>query len=296
MVRGARGAHEGRAPWGIGDRMTLVRRLADHALEDHPTRAATVLERLGEDVVVDVLETTRDEVARELLPCLSPQLTSAALERLDLDRVVEIVASLDIETLARMLRRLENARQRAILDRLPPRLSRAVSRLLSFPSHCAGAMMDPEVLALPMDLSAREALARVREAPEDARYNLYVLQHDKLVGALNLRELLIAPDETPLAELMVRDPFRVLATDDRPSVLAHPGWRSVHALPVVDESGAYLGAIRYHTLRGLEAELRAGQGDDTEASAAIGQLIAAGARGLIDALGGVAPARERDRG
>jgi magnesium transporter len=276
--------------------MTLLRRLADHALEDHPTRAATVLERLGEDEVVAVLETTTDERAREILPCLTPRLASAVLERLDLDVAVRILGALDVETLARMLRRLEGTRQGAILERLPPRHARSLARLLRFPANTAGALMDPEVLALPMELTAREALARVREAPEDARYNLYVLQRDRLVGALNLRELLIAPEEAGLADLMVRDPYRVLASDDRPTVLAHPGWRSVHALPVVDESGAYLGAIRYHTLRDLESELRAGQGGDTETSAAIGELIAAGARGLIDALGGVAPARARDRG
>jgi hypothetical protein len=34
----------------------------------------------------------------------------------------------------------------------------------------------------------------------------------------------------------------------------HPRWRELHTLPVVDDSGRYLGAIRYRTLRRLEVE------------------------------------------
>jgi magnesium transporter len=145
--------------------------------------------------------------------------------------------------------------------------------------------MDPEVLALPLDLTAGEALARVREQPEQARYNLYVVDGEqRLVGALNLRELLVADPSDRLADLMASEPLRLVATADRALVVSHPGWRRVHALPVVDEDDRYLGALRYHTLRELEEELLRGRHEDRSTADALGDLFAAGAAGLLEAL------------
>ena len=42
-------------------------------------------------------------------------------------------------------------------------------------------------------------------------------------------------------------------TDTHAVVLRHAAWRSLHALPVVDASGALVGLVRYETLRRLEA-------------------------------------------
>ena len=155
--------------------------------------------------------------------------------------------------------------------------------------------MDPDVLAFPVGLSAEAALQRIRGAPELARYNLYVVDTDqRLVGALTLRELLLADGSASLGELMVRDPLRVVASADRASVVSHPGWKKVHALPVVDEDGAFLGAIRYRVLRQLEEQLLARSHEDADAGLALGQLIAAGARGILDSVSGPSEARRDD--
>jgi Mg/Co/Ni transporter MgtE len=132
----------------------------------------------------------------------------------------------------------------------------------------------------------------VRKTAELARYNLYVVdQGGRLVGALNLRELLLARSRTLLSDLMVRDPHRVQGKADRATVLTHPGWKEVHALPVVDADETYLGAIRYRTLRELEEELLAPRDRDMDTGAAFGQVIAAVAEGVLDALGGASGPR-----
>jgi hypothetical protein len=85
---------------------------------------------------------------------------------------------------------------------------------------------------------------------------------------------------------MVPKPLHLTALASRADVLAHPGWKEVHALPVVDEQGAYLGALRYRTLRRLEEELLHRPGEDGDATAALGQLFATAATGLLEALTG----------
>jgi magnesium transporter len=275
--------------------MSLVRQLADHVLERHTDRAASVLERLDDAETIALLERTGPGNAATLVARLSPRRATAVLEGLSSARLVAVIERLAVDTAARLVRRLDAANVARILDRVSPAHARSLRAVLRFPEGTVGALMDPNVLALPQELSAREALARVREAAAYARYNVYVVAAgQRLVGVLNLRELLLAPEDRSLSELMTRDPHRLRATADRTTLLGHPGWRSVHTLPVVDEDGAYLGVVRYRTLRRLEEELSESRRDDGDTSAAFGELIAAGARGLLDAFaGGARPGGSR---
>jgi len=270
--------------------MTLVRRLAENLIDEHPQQAAAVLEAMGVDEAARLLKRSRPASGATLIRRLSPQFAAAALTKLELRQCARIIDALDHDVAARLLRRLSADVQAGILESISPKHAHGFRALLSFPENTAGALMDPDVLALPEDLSAREALKRIREAPEHTRYNVYVVDREQqLVGVLNLRELLLAKPRALLSALMVRSPQRLLATADRASILANPGWKDVHALPVVDEAGGYLGAVRYRTLREVEAELLSTRFSDEDASHALGQLFAAGAGALLDAFSSRAP-------
>lgn len=275
--------------------MSLQDRLAKELLRAHSERAASALERLDTEDAALVLAGASGRELAAVLKRLSPHLAADLLERLGVEQVAEAFEALQLDVASRLARRLGEQRLAAVVERLPARRARAVQSLLSFPENTAGALMDPEVLALPEDLSAKEAVARVRKTPEHARYNLYVLDHAQaLVGVVNLRELFLARPEAHLSDFMVRGPQRLDARADRSAVLSHPGWKEVHSLPVVDEKGCYLGAVRYRTLRQLEDVLIRGKAEDGSAPEALGQLFAAGAAGLLDAL--TMPANPRRKG
>jgi hypothetical protein len=44
------------------------------------------------------------------------------------------------------------------------------------------------------------------------------------------------------------------------TIVAHPKWRDVHALPVTSDDGRLVGVLRYATLRRLEGEVAAHRG------------------------------------
>jgi magnesium transporter len=232
--------------------------------------------------------------AAQVVRRLSLERSAAALQSLPDDRVAGILELVPIGAASRIARRLDPERLAAILDEASARLARGIRAMVGFPENSAGALMDPNVMSLPEDLTAREAFERVRERPADARYNIYVVdQAQKLTGVLNLRELFLAKPRTRLCDLMVRGPLALEASADRSVVIGHPGWREVHSLPVVDAEGCYLGAVRYRTLRQLEDQLLRRTEQDASAQEALGQLFAAGAGGLLDALTAAGDARER---
>jgi CBS-domain-containing membrane protein len=134
-------------------------------------------------------------------------------------------------------------------------ISALLGSLLRYPEDSAGALMDPRALALPEDITATEAMARVRRAPRHALYYIYVLNREhKLVGVISLRELMLAAPKERLSAAMRREVATLPVSARRMAIIEHPGWREVHALPVVDDGGVFLGVLRYETLRRLERE------------------------------------------
>jgi magnesium transporter len=265
--------------------MTLQSRLARELLRLDPVRAAAALEELDLAEAARLLGAIGAEEAAPLLAAIAPHAAAAVLERLPAPGAAAMLERLEQDTAARLVRRLAEVHREAILAHLPPAPARALTTLLHFPEHTAGALMDPGVLALPRDITVDEARRRVRDASNHARYNVYVVDRNHvLVGVVNLRELLVAAPHATLADVMTPDPQRLVAHADRAAVVAHPGWKHVHSIPVVDERGCYLGAVRYRTLRQLEEELLGAAEADADASRALGELFAAGAAGLLDAL------------
>lgn len=269
---------------------TLARRF----VESHPTDAAHVLERHGGAAsaavlkdypvaeIAGVVEAMNDDVAAECLAGLEPS------------RGAQVLVELDLDEAAALLRRMDEADQHRLLDALPRDESEQMRRILSFPPGTAGSLMDPKVLALSEALTAGEALDKVRAAPQLALYYLYLVDaRSCLSGVINLRELMLAEPETPLADIMITDVYRLEATADKLGIVAHPGWTELHALPVVDSNGRFVGAIRYETLRRLEGQTSI-EDPSTALAVSLGELYWLGLSGILQGMGHAVATADRD--
>jgi Mg/Co/Ni transporter MgtE len=182
----------------------------------------------------------------------------------------------------------EHARAR-FAAALPPSKAESVSRLLAFEPDQAGSRMDPRAPAVSEHATVGQAIEAVRREPGGALYYVYVVSENyALRGVLNMRELLSADPDSRVQAVMTENPERIRAETPIESVLRHPAWLKVHALPVVDERGSFLGAIRYSAFRKIEAEAgRAPSGPDAaRATSALADLFLLGAAAVARTAGG----------
>lgn len=274
--------------------MNLETRLATDLVAAHPLEAARVFERLRARDVAALLERLEIEPGARALRQMALHSAAAVVAELSQGWASEILERLPTEFAALLLRSVDAAARERLLATLSSRRARELRSLLAFPEKTAGSLMDPEILALPQDLTAKAALVRVREAASHARYNVYVVDRDQvLVGVINLHELLMARPGDLLSSLMQSAVHRLAARASRHDIVSNPGWRTVHALPVVDERGRYLGAVRYRTLRQLEEELRGALSEETTTARALGGLFRAGASAMLEAMVASAPPDRR---
>ena len=128
-----------------------------------------------------------------------------------------------------------------------------IASLLIYAEDTAGALMDPQVITAFEQEPVHQVLARLQRNPAHALYYLYVVADDqRLVGVVNMRELMGARPDALLASVCTRHVASIAASATWQTVVEHSAWGSVHALPVVDTAGRFVGVLRYETVRALE--------------------------------------------
>ncbi len=180
-----------------------------------------VWEQLASDVEQSVIGLLPDDMARHLLTELEPALAAGLLTRQDPEPRQRYLALLNIQ----------------IADEL--------RKLMAYPADSAGGMMDPRVLALRADLSAQDALTRLRTLRRRDMREIYLVDDGgQLQGRIEIQDIAMAPPELSLRRLQRKIAAVVTDVAPREEVVELLGRSDVTDLPVVDYSGRLVGVIR----------------------------------------------------
>jgi magnesium transporter len=276
--------------------LSLEHELAVAFLESHPTEAAVALERMRGERRAATLAAVPAEAAVLAVRAMVRPVAADCLARLDAAAAGGILEGLDMDAAAAVLRRMQPAARARLVDLTGTERREAIERLLQYPEGTAGAVMDPTVPTLPDDVSIAEARIRLRRTVQRLLFYVYVVDRDhRLVGVLDVAELMGARAGEPLRAVMHTSVERLPAWLPAAAIRTDAGWKNYHAMPVVDEAGRFLGAIRYQTLRRLEQDADAAGSERPTAAtvAALGELFHLGMAGFVEGISTAAVPRGR---
>lgn len=135
------------------------------------------------------------------------------------------------------------------LDLLDQATLTEVLALLAYKEDEAGGLMSPRFARLRPDMTTDQALRYLREQTRvqvETIYYAYVLDnHQKLLGAVSLRDLFSAPHDKKVSEIMAKGDEIVSVREDQPQEeIAMIFSKKEHrALPVIDAEGHMKGII-----------------------------------------------------
>lgn len=202
------------------------RRIVD-ALADDDRRAAAILRTAHEAVAAEILRSLPRERAARLVAFIPTEPRTAMLALVDPD----------------VRRELDDALDEA--DR------RFAERALALPESSVGRITSPRAWTCRFGDTVGDALARLRDDATriELAPNVYVLDGDRtLVGVVALRELAIEPHERPVAEILTPDPIAVRIDEDQATAAEIIRTHDFLSLPVIDEDGRFVGAVRVDDL------------------------------------------------
>ena len=264
--------------------MNLEQQLLARFATDHPVEVASALAAMSHREAALVLGDLAPAVAAGLLHYLPSLSAALALEQLSVEEATAILIAVRPDIAASILRTTPSERQAAVVACFPARLQATISNLLIYAEDTAGALMDPSVPTAFEQETVRQVLERVQRNPKHALYYLYVVaDNQQLVGVVNMRELMSARSDASLASVCTPNVASIAASATWQTVVGHPAWGSVHALPVVDEDDRFVGTIRYKTARDLEQRQASDALIDSglQTASALGEVFGLGLRGLF---------------
>jgi len=229
------------------------------ALErDDLSGAAAIIAALRPPDQAEVFAELQDKEQIVLLPELHPDDSADILEELDDEQAAELVAGLPTETVIRIVDEMEPDEAADLLGDMPRDRAIAVLAGLEDPDEVrplllhaddsAGGLMTSDFLALRVRMTAGEGLQAIREWQPDSEnvYHLFVVDRlGRLVGAVSLRQLVVADPRTPLSEIMDHEVIYVRVGVDQEECARLMLRYDLAALPVVNGDDTLLGVVTF---------------------------------------------------
>ncbi|MBQ7460512.1 MAG: magnesium transporter [Oscillospiraceae bacterium] len=156
------------------------------------------------------------------------------VDELYVDDAVDIVEEMPANVVKRILKSAD------------PDMRKMINEILKYPDDSAGSIMTTEYVELRPDLTAEDAIKRIRRTGIDKEtiYTCYVTDANrKLIGALTLKDILLAEDDTLIGDIMHEDTVSVTTLDDQEEAAKSLSKYDLNAIPVVDKEGRLVGII-----------------------------------------------------
>jgi len=212
----------------------------------HPADIADIVEEMAADERREVFEQLDVETAAEALSEVEPEMQTSIVSDLDKERAADILDEMAPDEAADLLQDLPEERREGLVELMEKDEKKDVEELLTYDEDVAGGIMTTQFFALPADLTAQQAIERLRELQPDKEltYYLYVVDGDgRLDGVIGLRDLIVAKPEAKLSEVMDPHVLKVEASTPKEEVAALIAKYDLLALPVVDARRTLLGTI-----------------------------------------------------
>jgi magnesium transporter len=177
---------------------------------------------------------------------LDPIHQQEVLEGLRDDRVRQIVEDMDPDDRARLVGEVPAKVATRLLSGLSAHERAMTAALLGYPEESAGRVMTPQYVNLRESMTTADALAKVRRSGEFAEtiYTLPVTDDQRhLRGVVSLSQLVLAPLDARVGDLMADEVHAVHATDDQEVAARLIQEASLLALPVLDSEDRLVGVI-----------------------------------------------------
>ncbi|HWH38181.1 MAG TPA: magnesium transporter, partial [Candidatus Limnocylindrales bacterium] len=208
--------------------------IADELARLAPADRAVPFRLLAKDRALEVFETLDPIHQQELLEGLREPAVRQLFEDMDPDDRARLVDEMPAKVAKRLLAGL-SPHERAL-----------TARLLGYPENSAGRVMSPEVANLRADQTVADALARLRRLGANAE-TIYALPvtdpQRRLVGALGLRDLVLADPAASVGDLMDTDVYKAHVDDDQEHVARLIQEANLLALPIVDSEERLVGIV-----------------------------------------------------
>jgi len=212
----------------------------------HPADGAELVSGLEPNEILDILAIVGNRTSIEVFEQLDLPVQKACLEEAEPKAILPFIEGMSSDDRVDLIKQVEPE----TADRLMPLLAQAerddIRRLLAYEEGTAGAIMTTEYAFVDKDITADEALNRLRmQAPnKETVYYVYVVDQDRrLKGSITLKDILLARPNQTIEKIMEEDVISVSIDENVEEVADKISHYDFLAIPVIDKGERLVGIV-----------------------------------------------------
>jgi CBS domain-containing protein len=225
-------------------------------LEDMPAvDLADILEELDPEQRVIIFDKLDSDHAADTLEEIDPNVQRALISSLRKEKVAELINLMTPGQAADLLSALSFADARAILKMLKRDLAEKIRSILDKQEQRIFDFATADFLKLSPEMTAHQALDEYAKAAKHKEIVLYVYvadPADKLLGVVDLKELLVAGDEAKLRDFMKDQVIRLHPENTLKEAAGMFNRYGFRAIPITDENDRIIGVVPYRDVMNLK--------------------------------------------
>lgn len=237
--------------------------LSLYLLENHPRDAARILELYSPDDLASYLEQFSTQSVANIFRQMNPSITVGCLVKMGPEKSAAIIEQFSIERASMLLRRMSFTDRIRIIKDLPPVTANMIKLVLRYPDGTVGQYMNPNVFAVNKDRRVSEVMDTIQASYDQVRSKVYIIDDkQRLIGMVFIRDLLVSDPDVPVEKIMNEPETTFSARASLLSVRDHPQWNDRDNLPVVDNTGRFIGILKRGVMVDALTRGDAGQQND----------------------------------
>ncbi len=212
--------------------------------------------------IADTLEELPIQDRLQFFTKVDPEFSAEVLEEMDIDQQIEIISKFKVNLAAKVIEEMEpddavdlleelqetnENKAEEIIKALPKKEQNDIRTLLTYEEDSAGAIMTSSYLAIPENLTIKEALATIKQqnlAENESSFYIFITtKSNKLIGYTTLSTIITAKSTDKIKDFRNDYPITVNIHDDQEEVAKTFQKYHMSVLPVIDEKDTLMGII-----------------------------------------------------
>lgn len=168
------------------------------------------------------------------------------IEELDAESAADIIEEMDADDAIDLLDELEDDKREEIMQLLDDEAQKDINLIQSYDDDVIGSKMSTNYVSFNKKLSVKQAMRSLvdQAADNDNITTIYALNDDEtFYGAIELRDLVVAREGTPLEDIIATSYPRVYATETISDCIEQLKDYSEDSIPVLDNHDMLIGVI-----------------------------------------------------
>lgn len=168
------------------------------------------------------------------------------IEELDAEKAADIIEKMDADDAIDVLDELEEEKREELIQLLEEGAKEDIRLIRSYGEEEIGSRMSTNFVSIPKHVTIKQAMRSLvdQAAENDNITTIYVVDEKKcFYGAIELRDLVIAREQTPLEQIISTSYPRVYASETISDCIEQLKDYSEDSIPVLDEENCLLGVI-----------------------------------------------------